>query len=177
MRNSNFNKLLKKIDTSLGAVRQSGGGLTTDVGQQIAGQPVYQSYLDCAPPAILGGRLSSGASCKPMCGGSKRKGKKTKRSNKASKKKSIKKSIKKKKRLIGKRTKHRKSTNPKPTKRNKKKNKKKKSKAKKTRTIVRHQNGGMAGEYPFKGDDSVLGSGMDKRTFNCNQPNWDPSCT
>ena len=172
MRNSNFNKLLNKLDYSLGVTGQSGGGLTTDVGQQIAGQPVYQSYLDCAPPTILGGRLSSGGSCRSMCGGSKRKGKKSKLSNKASKRKSV----TRRKKNASKRTKHRRSTKPKKTK-VKNKRKKVKTKVRKSKTIVRHQNGGMAGEYPFKGDYSVLGSGMDKRTFNCKQPNWDPSCT
>ena len=46
----------------------TGGGFTTDPSEFIAGQPVYKSYDDCCPPAIVNGNLKFGAPDQPVCG-------------------------------------------------------------------------------------------------------------
>lgn len=175
MRNTNFNKILEKINVNLG---QKGGGLTVDVGQQIAGQPVYQSYLDCSPPAILGGKLSSAKGCRPMCGGSARKLlKKLKKSK--SKSRTYKVARTKRHSKVARRNKPNKyKTKTRKVSKSKGKSKKtSRTQRKKKRTTVRYQKGGNPGKYPFKGENSILTPGMSNRTFDCKQPSWDPKCT
>ena len=48
--------------------QQKGSGYTVDPTEFIAGQPVYKSYDDNSPPAIIGGQLQFGAPDQPICG-------------------------------------------------------------------------------------------------------------
>lgn len=47
---------------------QKGAGFSTDPGEFIAGLPVYKSYDDCCPPAIINGQLQFGAPDQSVCG-------------------------------------------------------------------------------------------------------------
>lgn len=47
---------------------QKGAGFSTDPSEFIAGLPVYKSYDDCCPPAIVNGQLQFGAPDQPVCG-------------------------------------------------------------------------------------------------------------
>lgn len=68
------------------AIGHTGGGVTTDVSEMIAGQPVYKGYDDGHPPALINGKLLFGTPDKSICRGGgktrKHKNKKNKRSRK-----------------------------------------------------------------------------------------------
>ena len=158
MKSSNFEAFLNNLTNELDnlTIGQVGGGLSVDVGEQIAGRPVYQSYVDCAPPAIIGSQLVSSQGCKPMCGGKDKKKKRNRRRKSAKATGNRKKTVKR-------------SRN--------RKRKSRKVKAKKSKTTVAYQSGGLSpGEYPIKGDNSNFNGNMNNRNFDCKQPTWKPSC-
>jgi hypothetical protein len=66
-KNSTFQQYLNNVNQQLG-LNMDGGGFTTDPSEFIAGQPVYKSYDDCCPPAIVGGNLKFGGPDQPVCG-------------------------------------------------------------------------------------------------------------
>jgi len=103
--------LLKNYRKSLSSkIGQSGGGYSVNPEQMVAGLPIYQSYDDCCPPAVVKGRLMHGANngSSPVCGSQKggkgkkmnksmRKNKKSKSMEKNNKSKSMRKNKKTKK--------------------------------------------------------------------------------
>ena len=144
----NKNKSLKNRINIAGMLQQSAGGSSVDVSQMIAGQPVINSYDDCCPPALIGGKLVSGAASgsQPVCGGQSG-GKKSKKSKKAKKVKKTKKS----------------------------KKAKKVKKTKKSKKAKKGQKGGRKSkpsEYPFKGDNSNFSQDMNEHTFDETQPDY-----
>jgi hypothetical protein len=62
-----FQQYLDSVNQQLD-LNMGGGGFTTDPSEFIAGQPVYKSYDDCCPPAIVNGNLKFGAPDQPICG-------------------------------------------------------------------------------------------------------------
>ena len=71
---------------------QKGSGYVVDPSQFVGGQPVFQQYDDCCPPAIVGGQMKFGAPDQAVCGfGAVRGGGNKKRTNKYKKSKKTKK--------------------------------------------------------------------------------------
>lgn len=67
----------------------TGGGFSTDPSEYIAGLPVYKSYDDCCPPAIVNNQLVMGAPDQPVCGlGAIKGGARRRRKTRASRKRS-----------------------------------------------------------------------------------------
>jgi len=68
---------------------QEGGGFSTDPSEYIAGLPVYKSYDDCCPPAIVNNQLVMGAPDQSVCGlGAIKGGARRRRKTRASRKRS-----------------------------------------------------------------------------------------
>lgn len=67
----------------------TGGGFSTDPSEYIAGLPVYKSYDDCCPPAIVNNQLVMGAPDQSVCGlGAIKGGARRRRKTRASRKRS-----------------------------------------------------------------------------------------
>jgi hypothetical protein len=80
-----FKQYIDGLDSKLSISR--GGGVSSDPSEMIGGLPVYKSYDDCCPPAIIGGKLVFGGPDQSLCGlGAIRGGgKKSKKNNKTKK--------------------------------------------------------------------------------------------
>ena len=138
---------------------QKGSGYVVDPSQFIAGQPVYQQYDDCCPPAIIGGQMNFGAPDQAVCGFGAVKGGSRKRVNKFKKQ----------------------------SKRSKKSKTSKKSKKSKTHRKTKYQRGGdftaignsKPADYSaaFNGPLSVFKypDDMSTRIFDEMQPIWSPN--
>ena len=149
-----FNNYLKRIASDMTNI-QSGGGYSVNPEHQIAGHPVYQSFVDCSPPVLVNGKLDHNRSCRPMCGGARKllKNLSTKRENKRNKK-------------------NKKSRNTRV-----KKHTKKRRKVRRRKTKNKSQRGGLnPGKYPIQGNAGNFHSDINQRTIGCNQPEWDASC-
>jgi hypothetical protein len=86
-KSATFKQYLKNLDKQLDINHQSGGGVSTDPSEFIAGMPVYKAYDDCCPPAIVGGKLQFGTPGQPVCGfGAVKGGSRNKQSTRGSKK-------------------------------------------------------------------------------------------
>ena len=79
---SRKNKSVSRKNTSF----QKGSGYAVDPSEFIGAQPVYKSYDDASPPAIVGGQMVFGAPDQPVCGFGAVKGGSRKRSKKHMKK-------------------------------------------------------------------------------------------
>jgi hypothetical protein len=85
----NFDSYLQEVGKQLG--HQSGGGVSTLVGEHVGGMPVYKGYSDCCPPSLVGNKLLfSGTPGRATCGsglsggGKKKSGRKSNRSGRKS---------------------------------------------------------------------------------------------
>ena len=75
--------------TAINVSSLTGGGFSTDPSEYIAGLPVYKSYDDCCPPAIVNNQLVMGAPDQPVCGlGAIKGGARRRRKTRASRKRS-----------------------------------------------------------------------------------------
>ena len=92
-----FDTYLQEVGKQLGAGtgNQSGGGVSTLVGQNIGGMPVYKGYSDCCPPSLVGNKLLfSGTPGRATCGSGLIGGGGKKRNSKKHKKQKRSKSVK-----------------------------------------------------------------------------------
>lgn len=136
-------KNMNQYKLNLPGMVQSAGGVSVNVEEMIAGQPRYDSYDDCCQPALVGGKLVSGAASgsQPACG-AQYGGKKHTKSKKSKK-----------------------SKKPKG-------NKKGKGKGKKRTKKQKGGQKSKPSEFPFKGENSNFSQDMKEHTFDETQPDY-----